>query len=81
MAKLGPNQMTWGERSNSLLLPLAEYVKRGKGESASVIWETRGKRWGSGKRVGGWLMKGKEIGRLLGDHKGEGGGYVCIKTK
>jgi hypothetical protein len=56
-------------------------VKRGKGESASVIGETRGKRWGSGKRVGGWLMKGKEIGRLLGDHKGEGGVYVCIKTK
>jgi hypothetical protein len=27
------------------------------------------------------LMKGKEIGRLLGDRKGEGGVYVCIKTK
>jgi hypothetical protein len=27
------------------------------------------------------LMKGTEIGRLLGDHKGEGGVYVCIKTK
>jgi hypothetical protein len=56
-------------------------VKRGKWESASVIGETWGKRWGSGKRVGGWLMKGKEIGRLLGDHKGEGGVYVYIKTK
>jgi hypothetical protein len=58
-------------------------VKRGKGESASVIGE-QGERGGeveSGKRVGGWLMKGKEIGRLLGDHKGEGGVYVCIKTK
>jgi len=43
----------------------------------------KGKRWGSGKRVGGWGMKGKEIGRLLGDgdNKGEGGVYVCIKTK
>ena len=50
-------------------------MKRGKGESASVIGETRGKRWGSGKRVGRWLMKGKEI------DKGEGGVYVCIKTK
>jgi hypothetical protein len=61
---------------------LWQYVKRaGKGESASRIGETRGKRWGSGKRVGGWLMKGTEIGRLLGDHKGEGGVYVCIKTK
>jgi hypothetical protein len=62
---------------------LWQYVKRGKGESGKCIsyWGTRGKRWGSGKRVGGWLMKGKEIGRLLGDHKGEGGVYVCIKTK
>ena len=35
----------------------------------------------SGKRVGGLVMKGKEIGRLMGDNKGEGGVYVCIKTK
>ena len=40
-------------------------------------WGTRGKRWGSGKSIGGWVMKRKEIGWLLGD-KGEGGVYVCI---
>jgi len=54
-----------------------------EGEKGKCIgyWVTRGKRWGSGKRVGSLVMKGKEIGRLLGDNKGEGGVYVCIKTK
>jgi hypothetical protein len=83
MAKLGPHQMPWGERSNrpGLLLPLAVCEEGERGKCISY-WGTRGKRWGrSGKRVGGWLMKGNEIGRLLGDHKGEGGVYVCIKTK
>ncbi len=62
---------------------LWQYVKREKGESASVIGEqgVRGGEVESGKRVGGLVMKGKEIGRLLGDNKGEGGVYVCIKTK
>jgi hypothetical protein len=59
-------------------LAVCEEGERGK---CIGYWGTRGKRWESGKRVGGWLMKGKEIGRLLGDHKGEGGVYVCIKTK
>ncbi len=54
-------------------------MKRGKGESASVIGE-QGERGGEVERGGGWVMKRKEIGRLLGD-KGEGGVYVCIKTK
>jgi len=39
----------------------------------------KGKRWGSGKRVGGWVMKGKEIGRLLGDNKGEGRYMFALK--
>ncbi len=54
-------------------------MKRGKGESASVIGE-QGERGGEAERGGDWVMKRKEIGRLLGD-KGEGGVYVCIKTK
>ena len=54
-------------------------MKRGKGESASVLGE-QGERGGEVERGGGWVMKRKEIGRLLGD-KGEGGVYVCIKTK
>jgi hypothetical protein len=58
-------------------LAVCEEGERGK---CIGFWGTRGKRWGSGKRVGGWVMNGKEIGRLLGD-KGEGGIYVCIKTK
>ncbi len=72
--------MPWGERSNrpGLLFPLAVCEEGGRGKCISY-WGTRG-RGGeveSGKRVGGWLMKGKEIGRLLGDHKGEGGG-ICL---
>jgi hypothetical protein len=57
-----------------LLIPLAvcEEGERGK---CIGYWGTRGKRWGSGKRVSGWVKKGKEIGSLLGD-KGEGGGYM-----
>jgi hypothetical protein len=80
VAKFLPTQMLWGESNRpGLLLPLAvcEEGERGK---CIGYWGTRGKRWGSGKRVGGWVMKEKEIGRLLGD-KGEGGVYVCIKTK
>jgi hypothetical protein len=57
-------------------LAVCEEVERGKCIS---YWGTRGKRWGSGKRVGGGLMKGKEIGRLLGDHKGEGGYMFALK--
>jgi hypothetical protein len=59
-------------------LAVCEEGERGK--KCIGYWGTRGKRCGSGKRVGGWVMKGKEIGRMLGD-KGEGGVYVCIKTK
>ena len=70
--------MPWGESNRpGLLYYLWQYGKRGKGERALVIGE-QGERGGE---LGGWLMKGKEIGRLLGDHKGEGGVYVCIKTK
>jgi len=49
-----------------------------EGERGKCIgsWGTREKRWGSGKRVGGWVMKEKQIGRLLGDDKGERGGYM-----
>ena len=77
MAKLGPNQITWWERSNrpGLLLPLAVCEEGERGKCISY-WGTRGKRWGSGKRVGGWVMKGKEIGRLLGDKRG--GGSICL---
>jgi len=48
-------------------------------ESELVIGEQGEKKWGSGKRIGGLVMKGKEMGRLLGDNKGEGGVYGCIK--
>jgi hypothetical protein len=82
VAKILPNQMPWGESNRpGLLYYLWQYVKRGKKGKCIGYWVTRGKRWGSGKRVGGLVMKGKEIGRLLGDNKGEGGVYVCIKTK
>jgi hypothetical protein len=47
---------------------LWQYVKRGKGESASVIGETWGKRWGSGKRVGCWVTT-----------KGRGGYMFALK--
>ena len=58
------------------MLPLA-VCEEGKGGKCIGYWGTRGKRWGSGKSIGGWVMKRKEIGWLLGD-KGEGGVYVCI---
>ena len=63
--------MMWGERSNrpGLLLQWAVCEEGERGKCISY--------WGNmGKEVGKW----KE-GRLLGDHKGEGGVYVCIKTK
>ncbi len=37
----------------------------------------KGKEVGKWKEHGGWVMKRKEIGWLLGD-KGERGVYVCI---
>jgi hypothetical protein len=47
-------------------------------ESELVIGEQGEKKWGSGKRIGGLVMKGKEIGgRLLRDNKGEGGVMVA----
>jgi hypothetical protein len=49
-------------------------------ESELVIGEQGEKKWGSGKRIGGLVMKGKEIGRLLRDNKGEGGVWLH-KTK
>ena len=68
------DRMIIGEsnRCGVLLLPLVE--------SESVIGEQGEKKWGSGKRIGGLVMKGKEIGRLLGDNKGEGGVWLH-KTK
>jgi hypothetical protein len=76
-----PDAMGGKEHEPGLLLPLAVCEEEGERGKCIGYWGTRGKRWGSGKREGGWLMKGKEIGRLLGDYKGEGGVYVCIKTK
>ena len=64
------------------MLPLA-VSEEGKGGKCIGYWGTRGKRWGSGKSIGSWVMKRKEIGWLLGD-KGEGGymfASICIKTK
>jgi len=66
--------MPWGESNRpGLLYYLWQYVKRGKGESASVIGE-QGERGGEVERGGSWVMKW--IGRLLGD-KGEAGG-ICL---
>ncbi len=73
--------MGGGSNSPGLLYYLWKYVKRGEKGKCIDYWVTRGKRWGSGKIIGSLVMKGKEIGRLLGDNKGEGGVYVCIKTK
>jgi len=73
VAKFLPNQIRRGGESNSpgLLFYLWQYVKRGGKGKCIGYWVTRGKRWGSGKIIGSLVMKGKEIGRLLGDNKGE----------
>ncbi len=74
MAKFISNQIPWGETKRpGLLLPLAVH-EEGKG-GASVIGE-QGERGGEVERGGGWVMKRKEIARLLGD-KGEGG-VICF---
>jgi hypothetical protein len=57
-------------------LAVCEEGERGK---CIGYWGTRGKRWGSGKRVGGWLMKGKEIGSCCVTTKGRGGYMFALK--
>ena len=58
------------------ILPLV-ICEEGNWGKCIGYWVTRGKMWGSGNRLCGWVMKRKVIGWLLGD-KGEGGVYVCI---
>ena len=63
------------------MIPLA-VCEEGKGGKCISYWGTRGKRWGSGNSIGGWVMKRKDIGWLLGD-KGEGGymfASICINS-
>ena len=68
--------MPWRKSNRpGLLYYLWQYMKRGKGESASVIGE-QGERGGEVERGGGLVMMRNEIGRLLGD-KREGGG-LCL---
>jgi hypothetical protein len=62
VAKFLSNQIPWGKTNRpGLLYYLWQYVKRGKGESASVIGEKRKKRGGSGKRW--WLGDEEERDR------------------
>ena len=71
------SQMKVGKsnRCGLLLLPLAvcEEGKRGK---VHRLLGNKGKDGGSGKSIGSWVMKRKDISWLLGD-KGEGGG-ICL---